>query len=44
MGLYVADRERAVAQRRFEQVRQLSRQFFDIDAEIPDEEEIDAEG
>lgn len=36
VGLYVADRERAVAQRRFEQVRQLSRQFFDLDAEIRD--------
>ncbi|MBC8164310.1 MAG: serine/threonine protein kinase, partial [Bryobacteraceae bacterium] len=33
-GLFVADSERATAQRRFQQVRQLSKQFFDLDTEI----------
>jgi serine/threonine protein kinase len=33
-GLIVADRERAVAERRFQQVRQLSNKFFELDAEI----------
>jgi serine/threonine protein kinase len=31
-GLYVANRERAIAQRRFLEVRQLSNKLFDIDA------------
>jgi tRNA A-37 threonylcarbamoyl transferase component Bud32/tetratricopeptide (TPR) repeat protein len=33
-GLYVANRERAIAQRRFVQVRQLSNKLFDIDAQV----------
>jgi serine/threonine protein kinase len=33
-GLLVADRERAVAQGRFQQVRQLSRQFLQLDSQI----------
>lgn len=33
-GLFVAERERALAERRFQQVRQLSNQFFDLDTEI----------
>jgi tetratricopeptide (TPR) repeat protein len=33
-GLYVANRERAVAQRRFLQVRQLANQFFALDKTI----------
>lgn len=33
-GLVVADRQRVVAQRRFEQVRQLSRKMLDLDVEI----------
>ena len=33
-GLFVADRERAVAQRRFQQVRELSNKFLELDAEI----------
>jgi hypothetical protein len=32
-GLYVANRQRAVAQRRFIEVRQLANRLFDIDAE-----------
>jgi serine/threonine protein kinase len=35
-GLYVANRERAIADRRFQQVRQLSRKLIDLDAEIRD--------
>ena len=31
-GLYVANRERAIAQRRFTEVRQLANKLFDIDA------------
>ena len=33
-GLYVANRERAIAQRRFLEVRQLAGKLFDIDAEV----------
>jgi serine/threonine protein kinase len=33
-GLYVANRQRAVAQRRFLEVRQLANKLFDIDAEV----------
>jgi predicted Ser/Thr protein kinase/tetratricopeptide (TPR) repeat protein len=33
-GLIVAEREKAIAQQRFEQVRQLSNQFFKLDSEI----------
>jgi tetratricopeptide (TPR) repeat protein len=33
-GLYVANRERVIAQRRFQQVRQLANQFFALDAAI----------
>lgn len=33
-GLYVENRERAVAQRRFLEVRQLANRLFDIDAEV----------
>jgi tetratricopeptide (TPR) repeat protein/predicted Ser/Thr protein kinase len=33
-GLVIAERERAIAQRRFDQVRQLSKQFFKLDSEI----------
>jgi tetratricopeptide (TPR) repeat protein len=33
-GLFVANRERAVAQRRFVQVRQLANRLFDIDGQI----------
>ena len=33
-GLLVADRERAIAERRFQQVRQLSNQLLDLDAKI----------
>lgn len=33
-GLYMADRERAIAQRRFSDVRQLSNKLFDIDAQV----------
>ena len=33
-GLLVANRERAIAERRFQQVRQLSNRFLDLDAEI----------
>lgn len=32
-GLWIANRERAIAQRRFEDVRQLANKLFDIDAE-----------
>jgi tRNA A-37 threonylcarbamoyl transferase component Bud32/tetratricopeptide (TPR) repeat protein len=35
-GLVVAQRERAVAERRFQQVRQLSNKFFELDARIRD--------
>ncbi len=34
VGLYVADRARAVAQRRFLQVRQLATKFIELDADI----------
>jgi tetratricopeptide (TPR) repeat protein/predicted Ser/Thr protein kinase len=33
-GLYVANRERAIAQRRFADVRQLADKLFDIDGEV----------
>lgn len=33
-GLLLANRERAIAERRFQQVRQLSNRFLDLDAEI----------
>ncbi|HTP36691.1 MAG TPA: serine/threonine-protein kinase [Candidatus Acidoferrales bacterium] len=33
-GLLVANRSRAVAERRFQEVRRLSRQFLDLDADI----------
>ena len=33
-GLYVANRERAIAQRRFVDVRQLANKLFDIDAQV----------
>jgi tetratricopeptide (TPR) repeat protein len=33
-GLYIANRERAVAQRRFLEVRQLANKLFDIDLEV----------
>jgi len=33
-GLYIANRERAIAQRRFLEVRQLANKLFDIDAEV----------
>lgn len=33
-GLYVANRERVIAQRRFQDVRELSNKLFDIDAQI----------
>jgi tetratricopeptide (TPR) repeat protein len=35
-GLIVAERERAVAERRFQQVRQLSNKFFELDGRIRD--------
>jgi serine/threonine-protein kinase len=34
VGLYAANRERVVAQRRFEQVRQLANKLFDIDVQV----------
>jgi predicted Ser/Thr protein kinase/tetratricopeptide (TPR) repeat protein len=34
IGLYVANRERAVAQKRFDDVRQLSNKLFDIDRRV----------
>src|SRR5262245_4866508 len=34
VGLYVASRERAIAQRRFADVRQLANKLFDIDAQV----------
>jgi predicted Ser/Thr protein kinase len=34
VGLYLADRERATAQRRFDEVRQLSNKLFDIESAI----------
>jgi tetratricopeptide (TPR) repeat protein/predicted Ser/Thr protein kinase len=34
IGLYVANRERAVAQRRFDEVRRLSNKLFDIDRRV----------
>ena len=34
VGLYIANHERAVAQRRFLEVRQLANKLFDIDAEV----------
>jgi tetratricopeptide (TPR) repeat protein len=34
IGLYVANRERVVAQRRFEQVRQLANKLIDIDVQV----------
>jgi tetratricopeptide (TPR) repeat protein len=34
VGLYIANRERAVAQRRFIEVRQLANKLFDIDAQV----------
>ena len=34
VGLYRANRERAIAQRRFEEVRQLSNKLFDIDRQV----------
>ncbi|MDQ6699731.1 MAG: serine/threonine-protein kinase, partial [Acidobacteriota bacterium] len=33
-GLYVADRERAIAERRFVDVRQLANKLFDIDVQV----------
>jgi predicted Ser/Thr protein kinase/tetratricopeptide (TPR) repeat protein len=33
-GMILAERERAVAERRFQQVRQLSNKFFELDSEI----------
>jgi serine/threonine protein kinase len=33
-GLYIAEHERALAQRRFQDVRQLSNKLFDIDAQV----------
>src|SRR5579864_7083092 len=33
-GLYVANRERAIAQRRFMEVRQLANKLFDIDVQV----------
>jgi tetratricopeptide (TPR) repeat protein len=33
-GLYVANRERAIAQRRFADVRQLANKLFDIDSQV----------
>jgi serine/threonine protein kinase len=36
VGVYVASRERDLAQRRFDQVRQLSNRLFDIDVAIRD--------
>jgi len=33
-GLYAANRERAIAQRRFQDVRQLANKLFDIDAQV----------
>jgi hypothetical protein len=33
-GLYVANRQRAIAQRRFQDVRQLANKLFDIDAQV----------
>jgi tetratricopeptide (TPR) repeat protein len=33
-GLYVANRERTIAQRRFQDVRQLSNKLFDIDVQV----------
>lgn len=33
-GLYLVNRERAIAQRRFSEVRQLSYKLFDIDAQV----------
>jgi serine/threonine protein kinase len=33
-GLYIANRERVIAQRRFQQLRQLSNQVFDLDNSI----------
>jgi tetratricopeptide (TPR) repeat protein len=33
-GLYIANRERAIAQRRFLEVRQLANKLFDIDLEV----------
>jgi tetratricopeptide (TPR) repeat protein/predicted Ser/Thr protein kinase len=33
-GLYVANRQRAIAQRRFQDVRQLANRLFDIDAQV----------
>ena len=33
-GLLIADRERVIAEHRFQQVRQLSNQFIDLDADI----------
>ncbi|MEP6536893.1 MAG: serine/threonine-protein kinase [Bryobacteraceae bacterium] len=34
LGLYVANRERAIAERRFVDVRQLANKLFDIDAQV----------
>jgi serine/threonine protein kinase len=34
VGLYVANRERVIAQRRFDEVRQLSTRLFDIDNQV----------
>ena len=34
IGLYIANRERAIAQRRFDDVRQLSNKLFDIDVQV----------
>ena len=34
IGLYVANRERAIAQERFNQVRQLSNKLFEIDVQV----------
>jgi len=34
IGLYVANRERTIAERRFQQVRQVANQFIDLDADI----------
>jgi serine/threonine protein kinase/tetratricopeptide (TPR) repeat protein len=34
VGLYIANRERVIAQRRFQQVRQLANQFIALDADL----------
>jgi len=34
LGLYAVNRERAIAQRRFDEVRQLSNKLFDVDTQV----------